>query len=362
MVSFLDFIWIAVNSKNAENIKKLLLSKGLFLPQIKVQRRNDYILFPAKRDVLKIKSEFVQYNAQFIEPRPEEVFVTKERPTSLKELLKNKLPKHLHEYIPSSYDIVGDIAIIELPESLVDYAPIIGNAILTLHKNVKSVFLKAGPVTGNVRIRPLKHIAGQNRTVTVHRENGCIYELDISKVYFSPRLSTEHKRVAEQVQDGEIVIDMFAGIGPFAILIARLKRATVYAIDVNPNAIFYLQRNITRNKLKGKVIPIIGDSREVITKQLSNVADRVIMNLPGESISFLDAAIKALRSSKGIIHIYLFESEPDPVHTAFQKIKEIILSKAIKIQNIHVSLLYGRKIKEVAPRRWYVVLDLAFSS
>src|SRR5260370_16883492 len=105
---------------------------------------------------------------------------------------------------------------------------------MKVHKNVKTVYSKAGPITDNQRLRPLHHVLGAVRTETIHKELGCRFKIDISKAFFSPRLSSEHKRVAEQVRPGECWVDMFAVVGPFPILIANpFEHILVNAIAAN---------------------------------------------------------------------------------------------------------------------------------
>jgi tRNA (guanine37-N1)-methyltransferase len=111
----------------------------------------------------------------------------------------------------------------------------------------------------------------------VQKEHGCEYHLDLSEVYFSPRLSYEHSRVASQVEEKETVVDMFAGVGPFSILIAKTHEdVKVYAVDVNPDATRYLERNIIVNGVMGKVVPVLGDAKEIVHERLRGAADRVM--------------------------------------------------------------------------------------
>jgi tRNA (guanine37-N1)-methyltransferase len=195
-------------------------------------------------------------------------------------------------------DIIGDIAITRLPEELEDYKSDVGAAIAKTH-NAKTVAIDKG-VEGDLRLRELELVFG-SETHTIHREFGLTFELDVSKVYFSPRLSTERKRIADRVREGETVIDMFSGIGPFSIMIARFANpGRVYAIDINPDAIRFLNRNIARNRIE-KVVSILGDAREIL-KSLEK-ADRIIMNLPLSSFQFFETALSSVEEG-GIIHYY----------------------------------------------------------
>ena len=271
------------------------------------------------------------------------------------DLARKLLPRNLVDFFPRATDFVGDIAIVEIPRELENYRQTVGETVLKAHKNVRTVLAKAGAVSGVRRLREFELLAGQDRTETVHREHGCIYYLDLAKVYFSPRLSYEHKRVASQVTEDETVIDMFAGIGPFSILIAKKHSGVrVYAIDLNPEAVRHLKRNIIANGVHGRVVPIIGDAKEIVASKLANSADRVIMNLPERALEFLSAACEALKPQGGIVHFYHFENGPNPVETAKKRLTEAVERIGYHIENV----LLARTVREVSPYRWQVVVDL----
>src|SRR5207253_8226986 len=143
-----------------------------------------------------------------------------------------------------------------------------------------------------------------------HKEYGCLFKVDLSKAICAPRRSTEHQRVVQLVEKGERVVDMFAGVGPFSILIAkRLGDVRVEAIDANPQAVELLQENVRANKVESKVHAHLGDARKVIQKELTQSAGRVIMNHPSASKDFIKEACDALRPSGGVIHYYTFAGE-----------------------------------------------------
>jgi tRNA (guanine37-N1)-methyltransferase len=210
------------------------------------------------------------------------------------------LPSKLNDQLPTSYDIIGSVGLIKIPKELMNYSKEIGEAIIKVHKNIRTVLSDMG-VTGNLRIRKYEIIAGEPNTITIHKEYGIRLMLDIAKVYFSPRLGKEHYRIAKLVQPREIVLDMFAGVGPFSILISKLSHAyQIYSIDMNKDAIEYLIKNIDRNKATN-IFPLEGDVRKLINKLPS--VDRIIMNLPKNAHNYLDCALLKLKS-KGIIHFH----------------------------------------------------------
>jgi tRNA (guanine37-N1)-methyltransferase len=276
------------------------------------------------------------------------------RPLKLVDILEDKLPPHLLASLPHAIDFVGDIAVIEIPSELEGHKAIIGEAILKTHKRVDTVLAKSGAIEGIYRLRKFEVLAGIEKTATVYREHGCVYHVDLAKAYFSPRLSHEHNRVAEQVKKGETVVDMFTGVGPFSILTAKKhEKVQIYAIDVNPDAVDFLKRNIAVNRVEKKVIPILGDVRQVIREQLMGVADRVIMNLPEKAIEYVDVACKAIKLEGGIMHYYEFTNAPDPLETARVRLTEAINQNNRKVKKI----LLAKVVRATAPFTWQVVVD-----
>jgi len=272
------------------------------------------------------------------------------------DLAAELLPPRLLASFPRSIDFLGHIAIVEIPPELEEYKEVVGEVVLRAHKNVRTVLAKAGAVRGIYRLRNFEVIAGSDETETVHREFGCLYYLDPMRVYFSPRLSYEHYRVASQVREGETVIDMFAGVGPFSILTAKmLNLVRVYAIDINPDAVSYLKRNIVANRVEDKVVPILGDAGKVVAERLRGLADRVIMNLPERASEYIGAACEALKPRGGVIHYYEFASGDNPAKSVETRLKKIVAEQT----NRRVSKVLASKIvREVAPYVWQIAVDL----
>ena len=190
---------------------------------------------------------------------------------------KKPVPEDLLGFSPV-YEVIGDIALLEDPDLDTQKASRIADALLRAHPNVKTVLKPLTPVIGEFRVREFEVIAGEPRTETIHREYGCRYQVDLSRAYFTPRLSTERSRVLSWVKKGDIVVDMFSGVGPYSILIAKNKKPSkVLAIDKNPEAVRYLRENIILNSVKN-IEAIEGDAREE-AKRFAGTADHVIMNL-----------------------------------------------------------------------------------
>lgn len=335
--------------------KALALASKMQLTDVllKIKKANSHLLVPLKRQ--PNREELETLKRQVPEVRlAYSFFLEKEKPQkSYIELLKGKLPPHLLARLPRSFDIVGDIGILEIPQQLSKHKKVIGEAFLEANKNVRTVLAKASAVDGTYRLRNLEVIAGEPRTSTVHKEHGCKYYVDLAKAYFSPRLSHEHKRVASLVKDGEVVLDMFAGIGPFAILIAKKHPKTkVYAVDLNPDAIEFLKRNARLNRVENRVFPLLGDTKQVVEKKLCGIADRVIMNLPEKAVDFVSSACKAAKSSGSAFHFYSFVD----VSASLEVVQKRFVAKVEECGR-RVRALSSRFVRGTAPHEWQIVLD-----
>jgi tRNA (guanine37-N1)-methyltransferase len=210
-------------------------------------------------------------------------------------------------------------------------------------------------VGGTYRLREFTVIAGEPRTETVHKEYGCQYYVDVAKAFFSPRLSFEHHRVASLVDNGETVVDLFAGVGPFSIQIAKNhQNVNIYAVDVNPDAVEYLKKNIRTNRVTGRVHPILGDARQVVESKLIGVADRAIMNLPEKAIQFVDVACRAIKPSGGTVHFYSFINKPDSLESLKVRLADAVKKSGKTVEKT----LFSRIVRETAPYEWQAVLDV----
>jgi len=275
----------------------------------------------------------------------------------LKSLLAGKLEPWELKLLCKSYDIVGDIAVIRVPESLKQRGEIIAEAIMQIHKRVKAVWRQVGPVSGDFRLRELEWIAGERKTETVHKEHGCLLKVDLEKCYFSPRLAYERTRIAQHVQPGEVVVNMFAGVGCYSIVIARHSEAKkIYSIDINPIAVRYMQENVKLNKVEERVVPVQGDAKKVVEEKLRSIADRIIMPLPERAYEYLDCAIQSLKPTGGWIHYYDFEhakKNENPVEKIESKV-----SKKLEMLGVDFNVPFGRIVRLTGPNWYQVVLDI----
>ncbi len=266
------------------------------------------------------------------------------------------------EKIWKRIEIIGDIAVIRVPFNLKpeDLKPL-GEAILNEIKYVKSVWAGLPGVSGEYRLRKFVHLAGEKRSETIYREHKCVFKIDITKAYISPRLNYEHMRVAKLVRPGEVVTNMFAGVGLFSIIIAKYSNPRlVYSIDINPDAYNYMVENIKLNNVEDKVIPFLGDAAKIIEEKLVNTSDRVLMPLPELALEYLPYAIKALRDQKGFIHVYVHVKAirgEDPLLLA-----EKLVVDRISELGYNAKVLFKRKVRMVGPRKYQIVVDVHVNS
>ena len=344
---------LTVPKNLGEQAIRLVRELNLFNSNLAVQQLEDNLCIPLISEPspvalqkLENLTEYQIFTHSFVE--------RKKRHFTHLSLLADKLPPDLLAVVPRAIDFIGTIAIVEIPSELTDYKKLIGEALLEAHKQTITVLAKSGAVRGVYRIRDFEVIAGSNKTATVHREYGCVYHVDVAKAYFSPRLSSEHNRVASQVKARETVVDLFAGVGPFAIPIAKNQNdVRVYAVDLNPDAVALLKRNVAVNRAEKQVVPVLGDARQVVKDQLLGKADRVIMNLPETASEFVDVACEALKGDGGIMHYYGFMTVSDPLEAVNVRLTEAVNNCNRKVTKI----LLAKPVREVAPYTWQVVVD-----
>jgi len=270
--------------------------------------------------------------------------------TSLKQVLKNKLTKKELAALVTSYDVVGDIAIIEIPSILKPKEKLVAEAIMQLNKHIKVVCKKVGIHRGIYRRQKLKIITGERRKTTIHRENKVLIKLHLEKVYFSPRLSTERLRIAKQVKPNETVLVMFSGVAPYCLVIAKnASPKVIYGIEINPVAHRFAEENVKLNKLEEKIRLYLGDVR-IVVPMLKKKFDRIVMPLPLGGENFLDTALSAIKKG-GIIHFYDFKDV-----TGFEIAKEKVL-KACKKARKKCKILRLVKCGQIAPRTYRICID-----
>lgn len=345
---------LKIPKKLGEKAIQLIKSLNLLNPDLKIAKEEYKLLIPLIREPSNAVMTRIKQDIDPVELSTSNFQLKRKKTQTLSAVLKEIIPSPLLLSLPKSYDITGQVIIIEVPSDINEYEKQLGEGLIKIYPNIKTVLSKQSAISGESRLRKYKIIAGSGETETVHKENGCLYHIDPVKAYFSPRLAFEHNRISNNVKDGENVIDMFAGVGPFAIQIAkRHKDVKVYAIDLNPDAFQFLEKNIKTNKVKSKVVPILGDAREIIERDLIGTADRIIMNLPKDSIKFIDTACTGIKSSGGIIHYYEFAGGNELFKRAKERLRNAVLKNGRQIKGI----VTCRKVRATAPHEWQIVLD-----
>jgi len=274
--------------------------------------------------------------------------------TKLKDLFKNKLSKRELRLLPSSFDITGNIIIFnDFPQSLAKKEKLIGNIILKNYKHIKSVFKKKKKYSGKYRLPKLKLLAGLNKKETEHRENNVRLILDVEKVYFSPRLSSERKRIFKQVKAKEKILVMFSGMGIYPLVIAKNTKAIeIFGVEINPAAHKYALENIKLNKINNVKL-FQGDVGKILPK-LKDKFDRILMPLPKGAENYLNLTLGKIKKN-GIVHFYGFAGE-----NKYENIIKIINNeckqrkKKCKIVNIV-------KCGQFSPRVFRVCVDFKIS-
>jgi tRNA (guanine37-N1)-methyltransferase len=291
-----NMIGLRILKKESESVRRSLIERGLLDHEHKIKHKGNYLIIPITKSFSTshdiIETDFESY-------------CSKKSP-SFRKLAEKYLGKR---NLKTAFDIVGDIAILELDPAYKGHEKQIGQLLLKSQKNITAVYLKQGAHVGEFRVQELLFIAGKPHKETVHKENDVSLRLDPSKVYFSSRQSTERARIAKQVKKGEHVLVMFSGIAPFVCVIAKkTQAATVTGIEKNPVAHRYAERNIRLNRLANASV-FKGDVKKVVPS-LRMRFDRVLMPLPRGAEDFLDTALCAIKKG-GIIHFYSFLHETE---------------------------------------------------
>lgn len=345
---------LQIQKNYGEKVIALLRNMSIIDYEFRVKRDQDFLYLPLLREPSPSEIDQLHSVLDEFEIHQCEFFASPQSSTNLADLLRDELPPNLLASLPHSIDVVGDVAVVDIPPELENNKRVIGEATLKAFRRVRTVLAKSSPVSGIYRLRDFEVIGGVAKTETVHKEYGCVFHVDLTQAYFSPRLSYEHNRVSSLVHQGETVVDFFAGVGPFSILIAKnCAKVSVYAIDVNPNAFLFLRKNILANRVEAKVVPILGDARKIVYEKLRGLADRVIMNLPESAIEFVDAACKAIKPRGGIVHYYEFSNDPQPLESAKDHLSEAIGKTDRSLKRV----LSSKIVRGIAPFTYQVVVD-----
>jgi len=316
---------IKVDKKNAQKVKKDLLEKNIINLDYKMNSEKDFVYFP-------VLTEYKNY--EILNKKFEK---NKTKPIKLSEIFQKILPKSKIDLSKRSYDLIGDIAIVEFEDGIEKYEKKIAKELLNSNKKIKVVAKKPKKITGKYRIRKIEVLAGEKRTITEYREAGCRFIFDLNKTYFSQRLGKERLRIANLVKPNEKILIMFSGISPFGIVIGKMHPFTkIWNIELNKYAAKTAEKCIKLNHLENHVFSIQGD----VKKDLPNEKfDRIIMVLPHENHNYLKEAISVAKKGT-YIHMYSIQNEEKINNFS----KELEKKYKIELKNIEKAGDYGPKI------------------
>jgi len=277
---------------------------------------------------------------------------SKKKITNLKDALKDKFSESELNDLVTSFDSYGNIAVIEIPDSLVKKEKLIGEALLSIHKNFDTVCKITGEHSGKFRTQPVKVIAGKKSKTALYKEHGCIYKIKLGDVFFSPRLETERVRISNLIEEGEIVGAWFAGVGPYAIMFAKnSKMKKAVGIELNKKAIDLFKENIELNKIHISKIDVVWADVKRAFKFYKNYFDRIVMPLPHTGEQFLKEAVFCTKKN-GFIHFYEIVDKSSMFEVPLQQIDLACgeLKRKYKIVNKRIA-------RSFSPSRCQVVID-----
>ncbi|MFP4655880.1 MAG: class I SAM-dependent methyltransferase [Methanohalobium sp.] len=266
---------------------------------------------------------------------------------SLKERLAGKMKPEELEKIPSGWQILGTIIVVTIPEKIIHRGVEIAEELLDMYPACDTVVRDLG-INGSLR-QPKRQLVIGNTTETIHKENGCHFKLDVTEIMYSKGNLMEKSRMSK-LGNGEIVVDMFAGIGYFTLPMAvHSQPEKIYSIELNPVSFGYLKNNVRLNNVQHIVQPLHGNCAAITPK---GVADRVIMGYVGGTADYLPAAIGALSKKRGILHFHEALAENLMFERPIGQIE-----KEAKIQGRNVEIMECRCVKKYSPGVWHVVVD-----
>ena len=277
---------------------------------------------------------------------------------NLAEKLKEKLDNKELELLPAGFQNLGEIIILNLKSELTKHKKIIGEKVLELYPKVKAVYNKQGEISGEFREPELVFIAGDKKKKEAEvLENGIKYKFDVTKLMFAKGNLNERVRIAREVKPGEIILDMFAGIGYFSLGIGNLSLAKkIYSIEKNPNAFKYLNENIKINHI-GNIESFNDDNRKIIDSLVEKgiKADRIVMGYLPPPKDFLAYALKI--SKKGTIIHYEDLLIDEKLGEEEKRVMNFVKEEASRF-GFKVKLIKLVRVKNYKPRVGHYVLDL----
>jgi len=337
---------LEVPKKQANKVKIALIKSNNLNNNYKIVGDKDYIYLPINK---KFKTKYKTTNKRLIS--------VKQEITSLKAALTKFLTKKELAKVKTAYDVIGDIAILEIDEELRKKEKDIAKALLCIRKDIKTVLRKQGSHEGVFRTQKMKYLVGEKKKIGLHKENNIMLKLNVEKVYFSPRLSTERKRITELVKKSkkkEDILVMFSGCAPYCCVLAKNAKEkinSIVGIEINPDGHKYALNNVKLNKLTNVGL-INGDVKKIVPNlvKLNKTYDRILMPLPKLAEDFLGEAL-AMSKKNTIIHFYNFLHEKE-----FSKAKEMVKKACVKAKKKYKTIKFV-KCGQHSPGTYRICLD-----
>lgn len=280
-----------------------------------------------------------------------------------KEKLKEKLGDFISsqelELLPRGFQTLGKVMVLKLHPDLIKYKEVIARKSMELLPAIESVYLNEGIIKGNFRTpENIVYVAGKKNPIVIHKEHGVSYKFDFTKIMFSQGNLAERKHLATLVKDGEVIVDMFAGIGYFSLPIAKIANPRkIYSIEINPYSFKFLSENIKLNQMEDKITPINGNCKEEVVELAKRGirADRVVMGVFPAPKEYIKPAL-ALVKETGTFYHYEGVVDKDNYLSLYEEFDEVVEDNQLKSK-----LVDKRFVKSYGPNLYHVVLDIHVS-
>ncbi|CDR39596.1 CYFA0S03e05116g1_1 [Cyberlindnera fabianii] len=312
------------------------------------------------------------------------------------DILAAVLPEHLLTEVPSGFTITGHIAHLNLRDEFKPYGSLIGQVILDKNPNIRTVVDKVDTIHAVYRTFPMKVIAGDEDLIVEQRESGCVFQFDFEKVYWNSRLHTEHDRLVNMFQEGDLVCDVMAGVGPFSVPAGK-KKVFVLSNDLNPDSYKWMTVNLEKNRVTDFVKPMNLDGRVVIqdcvkycrefseerkgqvsytsrkrkgeqpvthTLTIPKFPKHFVMNLPDSALEFLNeyggiyADYPEMKELAGFelpfVHVYCFwKFSPDEPEPSMEELHRRVHNRMCEIMDYKLDFdtLQFQFVRQVAPTK-----------
>ncbi len=330
--------------ERAQQVKTYLVAHGLLDRTHSLARAEGAIIFPVVREF----SAPFDFDVEFVDIELDE----REQGQSLREAMSGALSEDEMRDLIAAYDIVGSIAILEIPPSLEAKEALIGETVMRINTAIRTVLKKTGVHEGEYRTQRMACIAGEDTRESVVIENGVRLKVNVEEAYYSVRMASERKRIIALVRPGERILCLFSGVGPYPVALSRHTQASrITGVEINPKAHELALENAALNRCTN-VSLLLGDALEVVPRlaQDGQAFDRITMPLPHTAHEFLDAAISV--SARGAtIHYYSFQREGE-LGRALDAVRDAVRRGGRELV-AHRTVKAGQH----APRVWRVCVD-----